>query len=181
MSVSRSGCPDLINPRGPARIFKPHFCRKMVRILKWLFRGWCKNIIFHFICAARSSVLRVFPTHGEIKMSSSWFKWSEKPSVCRTEEWVLILKNGVWKLRENFICDAVKLVSVGACEKYMTALFILHSPFMPESTIASGRRGHSEKCHATEWPCVASLISHFCADTSITLLWQNVRREKKKQ
>lgn len=81
------------------------------------------------------------------------------------------------KLGENSICNAVKLLSVGAREKYMTALFILHSPFMLESMMASGKWGHSEQCTPIESQCIASLIFHFYADTSITLLWQKVRRK----
>lgn len=83
----------------------------------------------------------------------------------------------IQKLGENSICNAVKLLSVGACEKYMTALFILHSPFMLESMMASGKRGHSKQCTPIESQCIASLISYFYADTSITLLGQKVRRK----
>lgn len=83
----------------------------------------------------------------------------------------------VQKLGENSICNAVKLLSVGAREKYMTALFILHSAFMLESMMASGKRGHSEQCHAMESQCIASLISYFYADTSITLLWPKVKKK----
>lgn len=72
------------------------------------------------------------------------------------------------KLGEKSICNAVKLLSVGACEKYMTALFILHSPFMLESMMASGKRGHSRHCTPIESQCIAPLISYFYADTSIT-------------
>lgn len=77
----------------------------------------------------------------------------------------------IQKLRENSICNAVKRVRVGAGEKYMTALFILHSPFMLESTMASGKQGHSEQCTPIESQCIASLISYFYADVSRTLLW----------
>lgn len=83
----------------------------------------------------------------------------------------------IQKLGENSICNTVKLLSVGACEKYMTALFILHSPFMLESMMASGKRGHSEQYTLIESQCIASLISYFCADTSITLLWWKVERK----
>lgn len=83
----------------------------------------------------------------------------------------------IQKLGENSICNAVKLLSVGACEKYMTALFILHSPFMLESMMASGKRGYSEQCTPIESQCIASLIFHFYADTSITLLWRKVSRK----
>lgn len=77
----------------------------------------------------------------------------------------------VQNLEENSICNAVKLLSVGAREKYMTALFILHSPFMLESMMASGKRGHSEHCAPIESQCIAALISYFYADTSVTPLW----------
>lgn len=83
----------------------------------------------------------------------------------------------IQKLGENSICNAVKLLSVGACEKYMTALFILHSPFMLESMMASGKRGHSEQRTPIESQCTASLIFHFYADTSVTLRWRKVRRK----
>lgn len=83
----------------------------------------------------------------------------------------------IQKLGENSICNAVKLLSVGDCEKYMTARFILHSPFMLESMMASGKRGHSEQCTPIESQCIASHISHFYADTSVALLWQKERRK----
>lgn len=72
---------------------------------------------------------------------------------------------------ENSICNAVKLLSVGACEKYMTALFILHSPIMLESMMASGGRGHSE-CRATPWDPVdaTALILRLSEDTRVTSL-----------
>lgn len=83
------------------------------------------------------------------------------------------------KRAENSICNAPKLLSVGACEKYMTALFILHSPFMLESMMASGKRGHTEQRTPIESQCIASLISYFYADTSITMFWWEKGRRKK--
>lgn len=78
----------------------------------------------------------------------------------------------IQKLGANFICNAVKLLSVGACEKYMTPLFILHSPFMPESMMASGKRGHSELCTLIESRCIAALIFYYYADTSLSPLFR---------
>lgn len=70
---------------------------------------------------------------------------------------------------EYSICNAAKLLSVEACEKYMTA-FSFYILFMLESMMASGKRGHSEQCTTMESQCIASLIFHFYDDISIALL-----------
>lgn len=69
---------------------------------------------------------------------------------------------------ENSICNAVKLLSVGAPEKYMTALFILHSPVMLESMMAWGGRGPAPR----RAPADAAAL-HVCAFTL-----QKVRRKQ---